>query len=138
MGSAASTTSSDDEEEGGDTFDLGPGIPSNYITQRREVRQRQAMARAKQQRGSKRARKPSTGTNNNIIMTGTVEDEDNTSVMTGMTGATGMHSLSSQATNQVDNTRVPISIGGGDDGSTMTGVSGATRKVANTGTTWRM
>ena len=42
-------------------------------------------------------------------------------VMMGM-----MHSVSSQVTAQMNNTRVPMSIGGGDDMSVMTGVSGAT------------
>lgn len=149
-GSTTSTTSSDDEDEEDDTFELGVDLPSNYLSQRRKVKQRQAMARAQQRGGDgAKRKKPSTGPNNNLILTGAVEDEDNASVMTGMTGATGMHSVSSQATNQVNNRMVlPMSIGGlGDDSSVMTGVtgvSGATRKVANTGGakplggTWRM
>jgi len=136
-----STTSSDDEKEGGDQFDLGPSFHSNFMRERRGVRQRQARTRKQQQDGGrgekagKRSSKPSTAPNNNLIMTGVVED-DNMSVMTGMTGATGMHSVSSQATAQMNNTRVPMSIGGGDDMSVMTGatgVSGATRKVSNIG-----
>lgn len=55
--------------------------------------------------------------------------------MTGMTGATGMHSLSSVATAQAKNANacIPMSIGGGDDMSVMTGVSAATQQVTNRG-----
>ena len=70
-------------------------------------------------KAGKRSPKPSTTMKNNLIMTGVAED-DNMSVMMGM-----MHSVSSQATAQINNTRMPISIGGGDDMSVMTGVSGA-------------
>mmetsp|Transcript_42512 Transcript_42512/g.89247 ORF Transcript_42512/g.89247 Transcript_42512/m.89247 type:complete len:912 (+) Transcript_42512:46-2781(+) len=130
--STTSTTSSDEEDsEAEDQFELGPSFHSNFLKARAAGRtRRQEQRQAARQRSSK----PSTNTNNNLIMTGGVE-EDSVSVMTGMTGATGMHSVSSQATAQVKNTKVPGSIGG-DDVSVMTsatGLSGATRKVSNTG-----
>ena len=53
-------------------------------------------------------------------------EDDNVSLMTGMMGAMGMHSVSSQATPQMNNTRVPMSIGGGDNMSVVTGVRDAT------------
>jgi len=137
-----STTSSDEEEQNGDTFDLGSNFPSNYLSQRKRVKQRQAAQRAQQQgqrqqrngRGARR-KKSRPGSTNTLIMKGVVQDEDDSSVMTGMTDATGMHSVSSQATNQANNMRTPMSIGGGptSDSSVMTGISCATEKVANTG-----
>jgi len=132
--STNSTSSSDDDSEQGDQFELGAGFDKNFIRKRRNVRKRWSAAKPSPGGGNPRS-KPNTNTNsNNLVMTGTVDD-DNMSVMTGMTGATGMHSLSSVATNQVKNKNpiVPMSVGGGDDMSVMTGVSAATRKVANTG-----
>jgi hypothetical protein len=70
-------------------------------------------------------------------MSGGVPGEDDNSVMTGMTGATGTHSMASAATAQAKNVMAgarggPMS-GGGDDASVMTGImSAATNRVANT------
>ena len=84
------------------------------------MRQRQARTCKSQQDGGRgrkagrRLSKPS------------VVEDDNMSVMTGMIGAMVMHSVLSQPTSQMNNTRVPMSIGGGDNMSVVTGVRDAT------------
>ena len=83
------------------------------------VWQRQAHTRKQQQdgeRGGKAGRR---------LSKPIVVKDDNMSVMMGMIGAMGVHSVSSQATAQMNNTRVPMSIGSGDNMSVVTWVGGA-------------
>ena len=84
------------------------------------MQHRQACIRKRQQdegRGGKAGRR---------LSKPSVVKDDNKSVMMGTMGAMGMHSVSSQATAQMNNTRVPMSIGGGNNMSVVPGVSGET------------
>ena len=124
-----SSSSGDSEEE--DDFDVNSmaSSRSNFMLQRRNLRRRS--------KGRKLGPTTHSKPKSNLVITGGVPGEDDSSVMTGMTGATGTHSMASAATAQAKNVmagarRGPMS-GGGDDASVMTGImSAATNRVANT------
>ena len=128
-----SSSSGDSEEE--DDFDVNSmaSSRSNFMLQRRNLRRRS--------KGRKLGPTTHSKPKSNLVITGGVPGEDDSSVMTGMTGATGTHSMASAATAQAKNVmwggrrRGPMSGGGGgdDDASVMTGImSAATNRVANT------
>lgn len=126
-----SSSSGDSEKD--DDFDINSmtSSHSNFMLQRRNLRRRSKGRNL----GPTTRSKPKS----NLVIAGGTGEDDN-SVMTGMTGATGTHSMASAATAQAKNVvsggqRTPINVGGGDDTSVMTGImSAATNRVANTTT----
>lgn len=133
-----STSTSDDDKssssgdsEKDDDFDINSmaSSHSNFMLQRRNLRRR---SKGRDLGPTTRAKNPKS---NLVILGGTGEDDN--SVMTGMTGATGTHSMASAATAQAKNNMVGarrelMNVGGGGDTSVMTGImSAATNRVAN-------
>ena len=133
-----STSTSDDDKssssgdsEKDDDFDINSmaSSHSNFMLQRRNLRRR---SKGRNLGPTTRAKKPKS----NLVLLGGAGEDDN-SVMTGMTGATGTHSMASAATAQAKNNmvgaqRAPMNVGVGDDASVMTGImSAATNRVAN-------
>ena len=116
-----STSTSDDDKssssggsEKDDDFDINSmaSSHSNFMLQRRNLRRRSKSRNL----GPTTRSKPKS----NLVMSGGAGEDDN-SVMTGMTGATGTHSMASAATAQAKNNmmaaaqRAPMNVGSGED-----------------------
>jgi len=116
-----STSTSDDDKssssggsEKDDDFDINSmaSSHSNFMLQRRNLRRRSKSRNL----GPTTRSKPKS----NLVMSGGAGEDDN-SVMTGMTGATGTHSMASAATAQAKNNmmaaaqRAPMNVGSGVD-----------------------
>jgi len=126
-----STTTSTSEDE--DEFDQSGGVmsQSNFVSQRRGIRQQQRQAQAGPPPTRFNFMKGRSERNYRIVFgSGGADGDDNESVMTG---GTGMHSQASAATAQVKN--MPSSGGSffNDDTSVMTGISAKTQMMSNTG-----
>ncbi|KAL3826782.1 hypothetical protein ACHAXA_000608 [Cyclostephanos tholiformis] len=136
-----STSDSEDDKDESDEYDEFAPLPgsmvshSNFMNQRRDLRQQRRL----QGRGGGQGLGGGRGglaahmtKNNNLVISGAVEGDDNASEVTGVTG---VHSLASVATAQVKNKTFsrPLSgfFGAGDDASVMTGISAATRPMSN-------
>ena len=124
-----STTTSTSEDE--DEFDHSGGVmsQSNFVSQRRGIRQQQRRVGPPPTRFN--FMKGRSERNYRLVFgSGDTDGDDNESVMTG---GTGMQSQASAATAQVKN--MPSSGGSffNDDTSVMTGISAKTQMMSNTG-----